>query len=380
MIQSASVEFLAGLTLSEFEERCVADGLERWRARPILLWIHRRSAVSFDEMTDLSKETRAALATKYRTYSTTIRERHTSPDGTTKLLIGLEDGDVVETVLIPEGERRTICISTQVGCPVRCVFCASGLNGLKRNLTAAEIVEQVLHVKRESGVTMLNVVVMGIGEPLLNYANLVKALKIMKASWGLGIGYNRITLSTVGVLDKLERLVQERVTPNLAVSLHAPNDAIRHEVVPTMSKIRLADLIRAGKAYKEATHKNVTFEYVLLDGVNDDKKHALELGKKIRGTKMKVNVIPFNRVEEVPYRAPSKERIDRFVEALGNCGVPVMVRKRKGDEVSAACGQLRARWGIEAPIPSPKPQTNPNSQVPTLPAWSGDFSSEAPSG
>jgi 23S rRNA (adenine2503-C2)-methyltransferase len=164
----------------------------------------------------------------------------------------------------------------------------------------------------------------------------------MKASWGMGIGYNRITLSTVGVLGQLGELVRQGVTPNLALSLHAPNDAIRGEVVPTMKNVRLADLLRAGLEYRQATGKEVTFEYVLLEGVNDDKKHALELGKKLRGTKLKVNVIPFNRVEEVPYRCPSTERVDRFVAALGQCGVPVMVRKRKGDEVAAACGQLRA--------------------------------------
>jgi 23S rRNA (adenine2503-C2)-methyltransferase len=336
------MEPVTGFLLRELEERCEADGLERWRARPILQWVHRRGATSFDAMTDLSLETRAALATKYRIFSTSIRERRTSPDGTTKFLVGLEDGDVIETVLIPEGDRRTICISTQVGCPVRCVFCASGLNGLKRNLTTAEIVEQVLHVRRESVIS--SVVVMGIGEPLLNYENLVRALRVLKSSWGMGIGYNRITLSTVGILDKLERLVTDRVTPNLAISLHAPDDEIRRRVVPTLKKQRLADLVNAGRAYRQATRKNVTFEYVLLEGVNDDKKHALELGKKVRGAGLKVNVIPFNRVEEVPYRAPSKERVDRFVEALGKCGVPVMVRKRKGDEVSAACGQLRAAF------------------------------------
>ena len=338
------MEPLTGLTLQEFEERVAADGIERWRARPILQWIHRRAAASFEDMTDLSKEMRADLATKYRVYSTAVRDRYASPDGTTKLLVGLEDGDVVETVLIPEGDRRTICISTQVGCPVRCGFCASGLQGLKRNLTTCEIAEQVLHVKRELEPNLTSVVVMGIGEPLLNYSNLVQALRIMKASWGMGIGYNRITLSTVGVLDKIEKLVADGVTPNLAVSLHAPNDEIRREIVPTMPKMKVIDLIKAGHAYKEATHKNVTFEYVLLDGVNDDKKHALELGKKLRGTRMKVNVIPFNKVEEVPYHEPTKERLDRFVDALGKCGVPVMVRKRKGDEVAAACGQLRAQW------------------------------------
>ncbi len=320
--------------------------MERWRARPILLWVHRRNAASFDEMTDLSLELRAELAKHYSVTRTKIQSSHASPDGTVKHLIALEDGDVIETVLIPEEERRTVCVSTQVGCPVKCVFCASGLNGLKRNLTAGEIVEQVLHVIRSLPVEerLSNVVIMGIGEPLLNAKNLVKALKIMKASWGMGIGYNRITLSTVGVLGQLPEMIAQNVTPNLALSLHAPNDAIRVRVVPTMKNVKLADIINAGYEYRKKTGKDVTFEYVLLEGVNDDKKHALELGKKIAGTKMKVNVIPFNRVEELPYKAPSKEKLDRFVEALGNCGVPVMVRKRKGDEVAAACGQLRARF------------------------------------
>lgn len=335
--------------LPEFEEKLVALGVEKWRARPILLWLHRRGAECFDAMTDLPLDLRAELPKHFKMGRTTIRHRHAAPDGTTKFLLGLEDGDVIEAVLIPEGDRRTVCISTQVGCPVKCVFCASGLQGLKRNLTAGEIVEQVLHARRalpaEERIT--SVVIMGIGEPLLNMDALLRALRILKASWGLGIGYNRITLSTVGVLGRLPELVRLGVTPNLALSLHAPNDAIRAEVVPTMKNVRLADIIKAGIEYKGATHKNVTFEYVLLDGVNDDRKHALELGKKLRGTKVKVNVIPFNRVEETPYRAPSRERVDRFVEALGKCGVPVMVRKRKGDEVSAACGQLRARWTPE---------------------------------
>ena len=340
------MEFLSDLTHSQFEEKLVALGVERWRARPILLWLHRRNAASFDEMTDLSLELRAELAKHFTPYRTKVADRHLSPDGTTKFLVQLEDGDVIETVLIPEEDRRTVCISTQVGCPVACVFCASGLNGLKRNLTTGEIVEQLLHVKRAlpEEERISNVVVMGIGEPLLNAKNLIQALKIMKASWGMGIGYNRITLSTVGVLGRLPELVAQNVTPNLALSLHAPNDEIRAKVVPTMKNVKLTDIINAGYEYRKKTGKDVTFEYVLLEGVNDDKKHALELGKKIAGTKMKVNVIPFNRVEEVPYRAPSKEKLDRFVEALGKCGVPVMVRKRKGDEVAAACGQLRARF------------------------------------
>jgi 23S rRNA (adenine2503-C2)-methyltransferase len=334
---------VANCTLTEFEALLETLGLERWRARPILQWVHRRRAASFEEMTDLSKEHRPLLDEKFRIFTSTVRERRQSPDGTEKLLLALEDGNLIETVLIREGDRKTVCVSTQVGCPIKCVFCASGLNGLVRNLTTGEIVEQVLHVARllpaEERIDSL--VLMGIGEPLLNYGNLVRALRIWKAPWGAGIGYNRITLSTVGILDKLEMLIQDGATPNLAISLHAPDDKIRLEVVPTMKK-KISELIKAGIAYKNATKKNVTFEYVLLAGINDDRKHALELGKKLRGTRCKVNVIPFNPVEETPYQTPSEAKVDRFVEALGSCGVPIMVRKRKGDAISAACGQLRA--------------------------------------
>jgi 23S rRNA (adenine2503-C2)-methyltransferase len=266
-------------------------------------------------------------------------------DGLThKFVVALADGARVESVSMRTEKRLTFCASSQVGCALKCTFCATGLMGLKRNLTAGEIVEQVLHVKRglpgEERIT--SVVIMGIGEPLLNPGNLIKALRIWKAPWGMGIGYHRITLSTVGILDKLQTLVDAGTPPNLALSLHAPNDKIRAEIVPTMKKWSVSDIVKAGIEYKKVTKKEVTFEYVLIDGVNDDRKHALELGKKVRGTRCKVNVIPFNRVEEVPYREPSQARIDRFVNALGGCGVPVMVRKRKGDAISAACGQLRA--------------------------------------
>ena len=349
------MQALTDFTVQELEAELAARDIEKWRARPILQWLYRRRVDSFDRMTDLSLELRAALAERYGLTRTRVRHEHASPDGTTKSLVELEDGDVIETVLIPDGDRRTVCISTQVGCPMACVFCASGLNGFKRNLSAPEIVEQVLHVLRTlpEEERLSNVVIMGIGEPLLNMKNLMRALKIMKASWGLGIGFNRVTLSTVGVLGQIPELVRHKVTPNLALSLHAPNDRIRGEVVPTMKSVRLAEIIKAGIEYKRATNKEVTFEYVLLDGVNDDRKHALELGKKLRGARVKVNVIPFNRVEEVPYRTPPAERVDRFVAALGGCGVPVTVRKRKGDEVSGACGQLRARWtGRETPCPT----------------------------
>ncbi len=339
------MEALSDFTPKELEEKLSPRGVEKWRARQILLWIHRRDARDFDVMTDLSLELRAKLAREFRIGKTKLADIHRAPDGTSKLLVELDGGDVIETVIIPEEDRRTVCISTQVGCPIRCPFCASGLDGLKRNLTPGEIVEQVIHVKRTLGPEerISSVVLMGIGEPLLNFRNLVTALKILKAPWGQGIGYNRITLSTVGVLGPLEELVRMRVAPNLALSLHAPSDAIRARLVPSMKEVRLAEIIKAGAAYRDATRKQVTFEVVLFEGVNDERKHALELGKKLRGRGVKVNVIPYNEVPGLPFKTPSRERVDRFVKALGGCGVPVTVRRRKGDEVSAACGQLRAR-------------------------------------
>ncbi len=335
---------LTNYTRTELESLLAASNVEKYRAQQICRWIYRGRVTSFDAMSDLPAELRATLAEKFRVTGTTVSKRHVSDDLTEKLLVALDDGNLIETVLIRDGARKTVCVSTQVGCPVKCVFCASGLNGLTRNLTAGEIVEQVLHVTyalaKEDRVD--NLVIMGIGEPMLNVDNLVKALKIWKAAWGMGIGYHRITLSSIGILDKLQRLVDNGTTPNLALSLHAPNDKIRLEIVPTMKKWKVTDIIKAGIEYRKATAKEVTFEYVLLDGVNDDKKHALELGKKLKGTRCKVNVIPFNAVPETPYRTPSTERIDRFVASLGACGVPIMVRKRKGDAISAACGQLRA--------------------------------------
>ncbi len=339
---------LSGLTLAELEEELSARGIPRWRARPILLWMHRRGADSFDRMTDLPLELRASLGADFSLACTRVLQRRADPDGTEKFLVGLQGGDAVEAVLIPEGVRRTACVSTQVGCPVGCVFCASGLGGYRRGLSAAEICDQVLHARAALGPAgrISSVVVMGVGEPLLNFENVAKALKIMKASWGMGIGYNRITLSTVGILGPVSSMVQRKVTPNLAISLHAPNDEIRRRVVPGLGGVRVAEIIRAGADYRRLTGKNVTVEYVLLEGVNDDRKHALELGKKLRGCRMKVNVIPCNPVEGLPWRAPSPDRVDRFVRALGGCGVPVTVRKRRGDGVSAACGQLRARRSV----------------------------------
>jgi 23S rRNA (adenine2503-C2)-methyltransferase len=297
-------------------------------------------------MTDISKPLRRALASEFPIFSTHVRRRYLSPDRTEKLLIQLSDGYLIESVVIRDGQRCTACISTQVGCPVRCRFCASGLDGFKRNLTPEEMVEQVLHIRLGLGdsETLSNLVIMGIGEPLLNFENLVKVLRIFRADWGVGIGYNKTTLSTIGVrLGYLKELCVQGVTPNLAISLHAPNDKVRAALIPRL-KTRVQEIIRAGMEYKAKTRKEVTFEYLLISGINDRQEHALELGEMLRGTRCKLNVIPYNRVYGLRYREPSKQDLDRFVRLVGSCGVAVTVRKRKGDEINAACGQLRFRY------------------------------------
>lgn len=339
------MEAITGLLLYELEERLQPLGMEPYRAKQIMLWVHRRRAVTFDEMTDLSKEQRETLKQHFVITGLTVKEHQQSADETEKFLLGLSDGENIETVLIRDGDRKTVCVSTQVGCPIRCVFCASGLNGLKRNLTTEEIVEQVLHIQRRlpADDRINNLVIMGMGEPLLNLQNLVRAFKIFRSSWGMGIGYNRMTLSTAGLLDRLPTLIEQKVTPNLAVSLHASNDAMRKDVVPTL-KQTVSELIKGGVEYKQATGKDVTFEYVLMEGVNDSPENARELGRKLGGLRCKVNIIPYNPVQGLPYREPSTDTVDRFATALGQCGVPITVRKRKGSDIDAACGQLRGRF------------------------------------
>jgi 23S rRNA (adenine2503-C2)-methyltransferase len=344
-VSETSRPVLTGLELAELEQEVQTLGEERYRARQVLQWVYRRNAGSFDVMSDVPAIARDKFSRAFDVTSGLVEQRSRSRDGTVKLLGRLKDGDFIETVLIPDEGRRTICISTQVGCPVKCGFCASGIGGLRRQLRASEIVDQIVHMRRglDGDERISNVVLMGIGEPLLNYNNVARALRIMKAAWGLNIGYNKITLSTVGIVDKIYELLEDRVTPNLAISLHAPNEEIREQLIPTMKKYSIHELVKAGIEYRDRARKEVTFEYVLLEGVNDEKKHALQLGKRLAGQKVKVNVIPFNPVPEFGFRSPSQDRLDRFVRALGGCGVFVTVRRRRGGDIDAACGQLRAR-------------------------------------
>ncbi len=309
-------------------------------------------------MTDLPAALRSQLAAAFMPLGTHVAVHQKAHDGTHKLLLRLRDGGQIECVLIQDESRRTACVSTQVGCGMGCVFCASGLNGLERNLTSGEIVEQLVRLRNllPAHERLTHIVVMGMGEPLANLDNLQAALEEAGRKEGLGIGARHITISTVGLPAKIRELADLGKQYHLAVSLHAPNDRTREQIVPTGERLRLQAILEAADYFFEKTGRQVTFEYVLLGGTNDHWTHGRELGALLTGKKAHVNLIPFNEVEGLPYRRPDDESLAAFIQQLQRAGVSVKVRKRKGSEIDAACGQLRRRAEIEqAKSSAPKP-------------------------
>jgi 23S rRNA (adenine2503-C2)-methyltransferase len=290
-----------------------------------------------------SLDLRASLSSEFSLFGMQIARHLASRDGTHKLLLALHDRQLIECVLIQEDSRRTACISTQVGCGMGCVFCASGIGGVVRNLTDGEILEQLLRLRNllPAGERLNHIVVMGMGEPLANLDNLLAALDVASAKDGLGIGARNVTISTVGLPAKIRRLAESGKQYHLAVSLHAPNDALRSQIVPTNDKTGLPAILEAADYFFEKTGRQVTYEYVLLGGVNDSYANAEELARLLRGRQAHVNLIPFNDVDGLPYQRPTDEALADFVERLRRHNVSVKVRKRKGSEIEAACGQLR---------------------------------------
>jgi 23S rRNA (adenine2503-C2)-methyltransferase len=320
-----------------------ARGEPPMRARQVRRWLVAGRAETFEQMTDLPLSLRGVLAEEFVPLGTSVARHLAAADGTHKLLLRLHDGQLIECVLLQEADRRTVCISTQVGCGMGCVFCASGLGGVVRNLTAGEILEQLLRLRNllPAEERLTHVVVMGMGEPLANLDGLLEALETVTAKDGLGIGARHITISTVGLPAKIRQLADLGKQYHLAVSLHAPNDALRDRIVPTNPKTGLAAILEAADYFFEKTGRQLTFEYVLLHGINDGVEHAAELARLLRGRNAFINLIPFNDVQGLPYRRPSQEALTAFVERLRQGGVSVKVRKRKGSEIDAACGQLR---------------------------------------
>jgi 23S rRNA (adenine2503-C2)-methyltransferase len=318
-------------------------GQPAFRAAQIRKWVFERRAESLEDMTDLPKALRGELAGAFTLWTAKVVRHSKSEDGTEKLLLELPDGSRIECVLLRDGDRRTICISTQVGCAMGCVFCASGLDGVLRNLTSGEIVEQMLLLQRllPAQERLSNIVVMGMGEPLANLDSLLPALDEANADDGLGISHRRITISTVGLPKQLHKLCELNTRYHLAVSLHAPSDQLRNQIVPVNKNIGLAEIIAAADRYLEVSNRRLTFEYVLLAGINDQPEHAHQLVALLGGRTAFLNVIPYNPVAGLPYQTPSGNAINRFRDILLAGGLNVKFRQRKGDDINAACGQLR---------------------------------------
>jgi 23S rRNA (adenine2503-C2)-methyltransferase len=333
---------LTELTRAELEEALESLGVERYRARQIFQWIYRRGVADFEAMTDLSLGHRQALSGHFSITTLPIDRRDASTDGTEKFLLTLQDGRHIESVFIPDTPNQTFCVSTQVGCAMGCTFCLTATMGLVRNLTPGEIVGQVRVLADALALrdTRFNIVLMGMGEPLHNYDHTMAALRILTDPHGLAVPARRITLSTVGLVPAIERLAAEPIMPNLAVSLHAPTDELRASLVPVNRKYGVREIIEACRAFPLAKRDRITFEYVLLAGVNDSPESASRLATLLRGMQAKVNLIPLNPAAGIPFERPSDEAIDQFGRILAERGITVSVRKSRGRDIRAACGQL----------------------------------------
>ncbi len=405
MASSRAQRHLLGETLETFTAWCESRNLPAYRARQVFEWVYRHGVTSFDEMSSLAKPLRRQLADEWTLFASRIVRRQSSTDGTIKLLLEWPDSTTSECVLIPDDDRRTACISSQVGCPVGCRFCASGLDGLARQLGPGEIVEQAMRVRQlcelpahappagsddavrerlpdapaaatrgggrasskpqnDTGSAtrsnrgeehpasrLSNIVFMGLGEPLANYTALVRALRILNAEWGMNIGARKITVSTVGLPSQIRRLADENLQINLALSLHAPNDALRRELIPWAGKIPLSELTSALSDYFRKTGREVTLEYILLGGVNDQLRHADELAALCRRLRCNVNLIRYNPVAGLGYERPANEASQAFLHRLQARGVNAHLRRSRGLDIDAACGQLRRRAQQEAPAP-----------------------------
>ena len=346
---TALLPSIKSLTLDSLSARLSALGQPAYRAKQVMQWLYGRRAGSFAGMSDLPNALRQQLEQEFGFVDLQPVRTLGSKDTTLKYLFRLADGSLIESVLIPASpalygeasDRRTLCISTQVGCAYGCKFCASGLDGWSRNLEPGEIVEQVLRAEELSGERVSNIVFMGMGEPLANFANVMAAISIINAPWGVGLGARHITLSTSGLVPQIRQLADQPLQVRLAVSLHGATDAVREQIMPVNRKYNVASLLEACAYYTQRKKQWLTFEYILIDGVNDRPEDAVALVRAARKVKAKVNCIPYNNVEGLEWKRPSEARQDAFMAVLEEARIPATIRREKGHDIAAACGQLR---------------------------------------
>ena len=332
------------MRLDELQATFLERGLPKYRAAQVYRWLHQRGVTSCDEMTDLSKDLRAALPETCEIRGTEIALRRVSKlDGTVKYLFSLIDGETVESVLMQYHHGYSICISTQVGCKMGCTFCATGKSGFSRNLTPSEMLSEIQTAQRDAGVRISNVVLMGMGEPLDNYQNVLRFLELVSSENGLNIGMRHISLSTCGLVNRIYDLADKKLQLTLSVSLHAPNDEIRSRTMPVNRKWNVEELLKACRYYSDVTGRRISFEYAMISGVNDSDACAAELASRLRGIISHVNLIPVNDVTGTGYRKSGEDRLRKFSAILEKRGITATVRRTLGSDIEASCGQLRRR-------------------------------------
>lgn len=335
---------IKSMTLEELSEALHRMGEPSFRAKQVYTWLHR-GVRSFDEMTNISKPLRERLSQSFELYAPTVaRKQESAKDGTIKYLWRLYDGHCVESVLMQYHHGNTVCISSEVGCAMGCAFCASTRGGLVRRLRPSEMVDQVLFTQLDSGLSISNIVLMGIGEPFDNYDNVRKFLTLINSPEGMNIGMRHISLSTCGRVEGIDRLAQENLQLTLSISLHCADDAVRSSLMPINRRYDVQSLIAACRRYYEATNRRISFEYAMIDGVNDTPEMAALLISRLRGLGAHVNLIPLNRIEESPLKPSTRQAVMAFQKALEDAGITATVRRTLGGDIDASCGQLRKKY------------------------------------
>lgn len=338
---------ILSMTPEEIEGAFKENSIPRFRARQVFDWLHNKFVLSYDEMTNLPKDMRALLAREFPITACRPEKVRVSKDGTRKILFSLCDSDYIESVVMKYKYGLSICVSSQVGCKMGCAFCASTIGGFKRSLTPGEILSQVYIAEKEAGERISHIVLMGMGEPLDNFDNVMRFLSLVTDERGKGLSMRNISLSTCGIVPGIKKLMEKHLQLTLSVSLHAPNDGIRNRIMPISRRYDMDTLLKACREYSETTSRRISYEYAMLSGINDSEECAAELASKLRGTLCHVNLIPVNEVDGSPFRPSDPETVKKFCEKLEKAGVTATVRRKLGSDIEASCGQLRQKTNKE---------------------------------